>query len=60
MVNAYLTLQRRAYLHLAQVRLALCRADIAVAQHALHDLQRLALLDQLGAAGVAELVQRIA
>jgi hypothetical protein len=31
-----------------------------VAEHALDDLQPLALLDQLGGAGMAELVQRVA
>ncbi len=31
-----------------------------MAEHALDDLQRLALLDQLGSAGVAQLMQRVA
>jgi hypothetical protein len=56
-IDEDLALQRRSYLGLGEVGVALGGADVAVAEHALDDLQRLALLDQLDAAGVAQLVQ---
>ncbi len=40
-----------------QLRVAHCRADIAVAEHALDDLDALALRDQLTDASMAQLVR---
>ena len=53
-------LQGGAYQRLIQLGVALGRAWVVVAEHTLDDLEPLALLDQLGGVGMAQLVQRVA
>ena len=54
--SARRTLQGSPNLRLLQLGVAQRRANVAVTQHTLHDLDALALRDQLTAARMAELV----